>query len=429
MRRFSSNRFSVGLENEQLEAEEQEVAEAGVDGDGAAGAETLETDLIEVNDSASEGTDREDSIDDAVDAVDELSEDVETLEAAQESGGINEYAAAILTRKVNLRLASLGMPELRVPATESFGTYSTRQGATQVAIEGIKESIANIWKAIISAITNSIKWIRDFFTKFFGAQEKLLKRAKALKERAKDTKGTIESGDIEKASLARALAANGEVSLDKVKFFNEEIKGLLSNLKGLSNKLNGIISKLNSLESAQTVGEDVKATVESLFARLNVTDSKEEKSGDSDKEVKIIPDLPGNRFVEFTTSAKNPEENGVRVANGEGKNEVEKLKTLSLNECQSLTEAIEGIATTMVDMRKEFDNVAKVKEDLVKAAKKLSKDAEGDAKDKAKTALKVVKGLNKLLGQAQKDLLAYSINVLKSELDWVELSLKRAKEK
>ena len=50
-------------------------------------------------------------------------------------------------------------------------------GATQIALEGIKEKMKEIWQAIVNAFKKAAKWIRDHINKLFGAQEALQKTA------------------------------------------------------------------------------------------------------------------------------------------------------------------------------------------------------------------------------------------------------------
>ena len=61
-RRYIPGRLSVGLENEEAKDEAVETQDAG-------SANSLETELLEVQESAAEGESREAAVDDAVEAI------------------------------------------------------------------------------------------------------------------------------------------------------------------------------------------------------------------------------------------------------------------------------------------------------------------------------------------------------------------------
>jgi phage-related protein len=74
---------------------------------------------------------------------------------------------------------------------ESFSTKSGRRRYTAEAIDGIKNKIKSIWEAVVNAFKKLVNYVKDFFSKLFDANKKMLSRIIALRVKAKSIKGVV----------------------------------------------------------------------------------------------------------------------------------------------------------------------------------------------------------------------------------------------
>lgn len=482
--------YSVGVESDEVEAEEAAAAEATTD-EGT--AQELDTTLAtqEVDESTSEGEEREESIDEAVEVTEDLTEDLETAEAAQENGGLDKYAAHFLITNTNRRLQAIGMRPIVSPvnAMEAFGSVSTRQGATQLAIESISQKLADIWKAIVNAFKKAARWIRDHFVKVFGGFEKLKKRAEALKERAGKASGKAESNTIENDRVANALAISKNIK-DNANGYNDfftTATKVLETVPEVANKAEKLSEKVGDLDIEDTkthadVSDLAKETIEAMTKDINIngtvpTDAKIE---DSDKfSVKSTSELPGGKIiVKYTPKDGNDSSVGkIKLANASAKAtklEGKSLKTLSTSDAEDLCESVSEIADIGIANRKSFDKIADNKDKLVKSTEKLAKTianyepSDKDDKDDkddttttqtsstpggggegagaqtesyhvslenekkgergdAQVIRRLVVDIEQLIGNFQATFSGYTLNTCKSILDYAELSIKQYK--
>jgi len=203
---FTGGRGGImALENDNTPAESEGVVEDA--------ANSAETALLEVNEETAEGETAEAAVDEAVEAVSSLESYLVALEAANAEGGLSRSGAAVMNIGLEHIYSRLGYEkgETAVVSLENFGQNSSRAGATQIAMEGVKEKIKEIWAAIISHIKKAIEWIKGHFAKIFGAAEKLEKRAKALSEASKGISGQPKEKSFENERLVKALHIDGNI--------------------------------------------------------------------------------------------------------------------------------------------------------------------------------------------------------------------------
>ena len=453
-RRYIPGRLSVGLENEEAKDEAVETQDAG-------GANSLETELLEVQESAAEGESREAAVDDAVEVSEELQEDAEDVKVAAENGGLDQVSAQILARSVNGKLASIGISPVRFPATESFGGVSSRTGATQIALEGIKEKMKEIWQAIVNAFKKAAKWIRDHINKLFGAQEALQKRAKALSEKAGTMTGKAIKADakkIENDRIFNALQINGNFNPEKISEVGDLVNKMLAGITTSNTTIEGIIGEFDnvdddkmdqSVSALETKIEDAKVFPGDLTKAVSTPSVPEYKaSGDAEDNIEYTEsdELVGGKII-CKNKGKKVYQNSIRLnpklkkpKTYEGK----KVDTLQAARCADLAETVEAIADSLVKGRKDLEKIPELKEKLVKAAERLSnmnfdfedepagangqpgKDAatrNADARNNATNLRKSLQAVEKLAGSFPLQFVQYTIGSCKSVLDYVELSL------
>ena len=486
MRFHYGRKFTVATESAAVQQDEEDLA--AKQGDGTAGAETVETELLETQDLITEGEDRAAAIEEAEVVMDELEEDQEVLAEAQESGGMTTREAHILMRKVNNDLARIGIASARFPATESFGRASSRASSTRLAMESISEKLKQIWKAIIDAIKKSIRWVRDVYNKFFGTFEGLVKRAKAIQERADNTTGSLKSEHkkIENDRIFKVLAVNNSFNKNSVQDLLDKATAWLA--KGFSEQnkfIERVVDKLGDIdedtivklenENASAKDGDDRNRSDNSSTILNTTlDLKDDTlkgflpdhsldaknvTGNLHKDFPdsgtvASPELPGNMCLVVTGGADIAKLR-VRLVGYDTKRNIKEgkpINALSTGEVSTLAEAVEQFAEEGVRVSKDGDKLADNKEKLVKQAERLSKldfdfkkykhkvdannkvsshetdedDKEGNkfGRDGSKTIRKAITNLNSFTGDFQVRYTGYAVNVAKTTLDLCELSLK-----
>ena len=483
MRFHHGRKFTVATESAAVQQDEEDLA--AKQGDGTAGAETVETELLETQDLITEGEDRAAAIEEAEVVMDELEEDQEVLAEAQESGGMTTREAHILMRKVNNDLNRVGIASARFPATESFGRASSRASSTRLAMESISEKLKQIWKAIIDAIKKSIRWVRDVYNKFFGTFEGLVKRAKAIQERADNTTGSLKSEHkkIENDRIFKVLAVNNSFDKAKVSDLLDKAREWLG--KGFSEQnkfIERVVDKLGDIDEDAIVklaDPDANTAKDADRGREDKTDyildntlgikadnlkaflpahGLSDNLGSNlakefpDQGTEATPELPGNMCLVVTGGGI--EKLRVRLVGYDTKRNIREgkpINALTTGEVSGLAEAVEGFAEEGVRVRKDGDKLADNKEKLVKQAERLSKldfdfkkykhkvensnvsshetdeddtDNNKAGRDGSKTIRKAITNLNSFTGDFQVRYTGYAVNVAKTTLDLCELSLK-----
>lgn len=440
-RRYFAGQYNVGLESEDVEQEVTKVEAQDK------GAETLETELLEVQDSAAEGEDREEAIGNAEAVAEELEEDLEDVTVAAEAGGLDAVAASILARSVNGKLSSIGMSPVRFPATESFGGTSGRVGATAIAQEAIGEKIADIWKAIVAAIKKAVQWAKDHYNKVFGTYERISKRARALQVRAEGETGVAEAKDFENERVFAALCVNKAVNVDiLIGSFRDD-----RHLTQLANHFESLVSKLKDFDptaenaNISGIASEGASFLESV--RKNGALTEKVPASDKDKYVEGLvtvtsKEMPGNKCMLASYTEADEKTTDIEKAVGirtyrlvpfNAKLDIKgkKLPTLAANKVEELTVAIDAFAQRAIKLRGDNEKIFKALEDMAKVADMLSKevqDAEStDVAKQGRQMARVFTNLNRIMGGSMQAMNTYDVQLAKSCLDYAELSLKQYK--
>lgn len=185
----------------------------------AADADSAESAMLEM-------TEAEAGVDEGLQAVEEVAQTTETLdqvadtmeativdEKGEDTGaGLDETAAQIAEVAVESLYKRLGIQRRKpMPAMESFGATASRQKATRVAIEGIREVASKAWAAIVEFF----KKIKEFFAKLWtfvtNANARNEERAKKLAEKANGLNETAapKEAEIGAGGFAKNLTADG----------------------------------------------------------------------------------------------------------------------------------------------------------------------------------------------------------------------------
>lgn len=433
-----------------LMAMENENFEGGAGGGEELGAapESLETDLIDVNEEAEDAAADEAQTDDATEVAEALESLALSLESAiKEKGGLDAAGAEIAGQYSDFLYARVGMDRKSIVALESFGGTATRQRSTKIAMEDIAEAAKAIWDKIVKAIKDAIAWVKERFVKVFGAAEKLQKRAKALEEKAGATSGNAEEKNFESERLVKALHKSGAVS--NVGADAQTLGKLAGNIFGTVTQWNGKIGEdiLEVLEAPDKVGE---FTFEAFNpTQLGGMQKAGADFGDAGNGMTFVvgEELPGGQAIvaripasasvkgaeavealgrtSVSVSAKNPK------AKAPSKTQV---ATLQPSECEKIAAAVGTLAEEIASYKRVIDKLTATKEKIVAAAGKAQKAAdnssdEDDAgkadRSNNKLLAKLGMAVPKLIDQPATGFAAYGLNTGKAMLDYVELSLKQ----
>lgn len=99
----------------------------------------------------------------------------------EDNGGISTESA----KYVNFILAQAGLSSIVSVSVENFGTNAGRLGATQVSLEGIKETLRAWWDNLLEAFRKMREGLKKWWIKSFSTAASLKSRAVNISERAK----------------------------------------------------------------------------------------------------------------------------------------------------------------------------------------------------------------------------------------------------
>jgi hypothetical protein len=417
-----------------------------------ANAESLESDLAEVNESHAEGESQQADIDEAQGAAEALESLFISLEGIQGAGGLEQGGAMVLSQYASYIYGRLGMEgHQSVPALESFGGSSSRVEAGRIALEDFKEQIQRIWKAIADAIKKAIAWVKNHWNAIFGAAEKLVKRAAALEERARSTNGVKKAENFENDRLAKALSIENAAPTNVVQHAND-LKAIVS----------AVVTK--GAEVAGKVGEEAVAAIDSLDAKklpailkLVAQIQPSEKVGNPDSEglanpgegmelfrskqlfggMAVLSRVPAGESDSIEANVKQISMAGYSVSKFSSKVGKEptnkKLVTLSTSDAGSLAAVVKDIAEEIVAYKKNADALGQTQDKLVKAAEKTANSAGGEESPEKRKELSALQGLanaaNRIITVPGTQITKYALNTGTALLNYVELSLKQYGEK
>lgn len=222
------------------------------------------------------------AIEEALNDIDTLSDIKDTMEDSVEGDGegLDETSAEIAEVAVEAICARLGFqPTHRpIPATESFGRTSTRRVQTQIAIEGLSDTISRAWEAVKGAVGRIADKVKLFLSGLTKNTEIVVKHLRGLKDRVAtlDPKTEKTSEELSNKSVARAFSENKEANFktayDIVSRTNVLIKGTQSVLSDSVDALEGLQKIFLDASNPTKVIEDTRAKVakslEQKFGKL-----------------------------------------------------------------------------------------------------------------------------------------------------------------
>lgn len=417
-----------------LEDEELNPAETGAElGDAP---ESLETDLMEVNEEAGEAEAEQAEVEEAEGAAEALEAIAVSLESIAGNGGLDKNGAIMMQHAVQAQYDRVGLRARPAAALESFGGTSSRVGATTISLEDIRDQIKKIWDAIIANIKKAIEWVKERFLKIFGAAEKLEKRADALQKLAADTTGSAKEKSFDNERLVKALHVGNNVNA------GEAAQHLASTAEVVFK--NAASWNAEAADVMADMLEEDKPNLDFSFKAYdlpNLTDAGN-AFGDAGEGMKYVrsAELPGGQAViGRVNSAPLTGVEGIdkmsRISFSIGKYDPKgkepskaTVNTLSIPDCEKVAKLVGEVAVELKGFRRKQEEISKAKARILKAAEQAGKNAEkaeGDEKKKYTALQKLGAAVPRVIDQPAVGFSAYALNSGKALLDYVELSLKQ----
>ena len=430
MRRIQSRGLCAALEEEQVveAAVAEAVAEAApvvVDPvEQLEGAESLETELLEVQEVVEEGEVQAEQVEEAAEVQEALGEYQEALEQIAAQGGLDRHGARILHIGLEQLCARVGIVATSkpMPSLESFGGTTSRIRATEIAMESVAEVGKKVWESIIAAIKRAGEWLKGFWKFLTDSNVRLKGRAEKIAAAAKSVSGEAKETEIENAGLA-----------------GKTIPGIVAYSKKVVELLPKAVQDQES-EDIPFRAAEVKA------AYAGITLSAAEGEGEGLETLKSVQ-MPGGKAVIVQIPTADGVDGALAFARARttiglfkpalAKPTSEKLPVMAAGE-------VAGVAAAVLEVSKAVDELRAMEKDFDAFVKSLSVGAATFAKqvDLANDAgnAKVVAAKKKL--QAAKDIFSrlttrvsnlpgtvgqYALGTAKAALDYSELSLKAYK--
>ena len=388
------------LENVDMEGDLDASPEVGEVADVQAQVESEMTDVA--ND--------EMAISSADEAGEQLEEVSDVVEASVEDGeGLSEVAAEAVRIAVEAICARVGadpkkMGMYHLYATENFASVSSRKANTQIALEGIKEFLKELWQKIKTAMENLWKKVTAFWDKHLSSLGRVRKALESAKGRISAMGKTMKGdGMIEKAPSGLVSAFAGTESINKatVSKYIDSHKKAADTFKAVVNNVVNFQADMNSgsnnsptkefgSKTAPLIGGTWTVYTAELDDKKVVVTTEHEVLDDTETELQLI------------------------VA---GK---EELKSL-VNDTLVVIKATVKSKDEMAKAKKEFDKF------MTTVLQQINKREETESNKDVRAMMIGVRTANSKLATFSTRLLALDVKLAKSVLQYVSICIKQYK--
>jgi hypothetical protein len=377
----------------------------------------------------------------------------ETAEASKADGGLDRTGAVLLQQAVQTQTDRLGMVGQLVPSQESFGGTGERLQNTEIAVEGIKEVVKDIWDAIVKAIKAAMLKIKEWWNKLNNSLPGIKKRAEELQERAESTEGSIDKDKI---------TVGGDADRIKVKGSADNMVSNLGDLKTLAMAVAKSVSGSNTkaveavakgAENVKLSDADVSAAADQMTMLLNAVVEegnvaksvfKDERYKGEGMVYKASDEFMGGKIV-VCGMAKEPGTgiDGLKKttsslmiqlasATKEDKSVSDKdISKVSKDDVVKACDVVISICDELENFSKNYAKVEKAKDMLITAGNKLVSGLDDDASTEVKKLTKAYQNaLNKaaaLVDQPGVSFVGNAASAMRASLNVCEKSLAQYK--
>ena len=261
--------------------------------------DTVETEVESVNDDLEEIQDQEVEINDNIEAMESMARYYLCAQESLSYGGMSKPMAMMFDSAVRDSVRQMGLRvQGRVtPSMESFGGSGSRLKATQIAMEGVKDFMKDLWKRIMNAIQMIIQKLEEWWVKIFDQAGRLKKRAEKLKARAEATNGTLKDAkDYESGATAADLRTDKAVNEANLPTDFKKIAELIkATNQGFSKNtgatymeaISEFIGDYTSEEKAKKAAKEYYNSVTNYSITCTEKDNFETKRSGFDKEINV----------------------------------------------------------------------------------------------------------------------------------------------
>jgi hypothetical protein len=391
-------------------------------------AESAEADLADINAERGEIDAADDAIGEAEDSVEALEAIRDALIEADKEGGLSRGGANVLRVSLEHIYGRLGLPTEKVtPALESFGGHATRQSSTQIAIESLSETAANIWKKIVEWAKKIWDWIVGWYKKLFDMNTKYKARAEALKQAvATVAKAQKKQEEIENAGLAKSLSfASGPNFEETVTSLDHFVK----QFNGGATKYFGSIKKL--IESVKDGKNPGAQNAEAYSFGLQKEATVEGVEAPDGAAMFASPELPGRVRIVSVWSEANIEHCQFKKIDLPQEGEHAKLPVLDAGAIEKAADLVLEITNAVAASRSGLDEAGAAFKELMAAAESnINGTPDGqegenvDAKTAGHAKLAIARKAQELLKDAATQVNHYLVTTAGHVVGWGELSAK-----
>lgn len=378
------------------------------------------------------------TLEDAADDIETLEDHTEVVEGTLEDGGegMTEDHAKTLEIAVESILRNLNYKpkNKKTFSTENFGSVHTRKKATELALEGFKETIIQLWERVVAFAKDVWEKVIKFYESYFSELGRLKNGIAALEKQVKEAKGSPKEQTLKAAGLTKAfwdfnakdvkpeeiLANHIAVTKAGLEFANgvaplaEEVLNVVK--KGVSGEevevnsemLGGVVDKSNNLLRSIVQGkEQAGPFFNNTIVKFKSESQEITASNGSKKYVKILT----WDAVPFLSDKGAPalDKAGCEKVIGEAK------------ELLSLTEKFKEKQTKI----KAFQSaMVKIGETVISAVNKMS-DSDEKAKKASMTEVRsFIQKSNTTYTRVLSTIPGLNTNVIKASMNYVQASLR-----
>ena len=398
-------------------------------------ADSAETSLLETAEAGAEVTGTLDDIESAQADGDSLGAIAETMEATEETGGLDPVAAEVAEVAVESICNRLGVTR-RKYALESFSSKDKRVAATRYAVEEIKDVLKRIWDAIVAAFGKVKEFLKNFFKALIDSNEKLAQRADALVNKATNAKGAPKEKEIAAGGFGKALATGGTFKKATV------IEALAGMPAWLTSTMTSTTQKPSFADKLKDMIADQK-----VFDGYQLPAFKESgyKASGSEGGMATFTgrELVGGRAFRVQRNDKALKGAEAFAAIGNWKIELatlkdakafegDKVEALSADEIVKVATAARELSRGVIAVRKTQDaldnEIGALQGDARTAASAAPKEDEASARERAQLLARALSAAIQYNIRELTTATKYSTDVVKSGLDYAERSLSNIKE-
>lgn len=418
------------------------------------GAETAETEFLEAAKTEGEVAALEEQIEEGLDANSALDQLAQTVERANENGGLDPVAADLLNQALEHLYDRVGIPTRanggvqHVPSLESFGGTSSRIDAGQIALEDIKENMRRIGSAVAKTLRVLIEKVRAYITQLLDATERNKARIEKTRAAVENYAPTNNVTTVENARVASQLSVGTSVPTNLAQALSEVEKlgnyifnSNLAMTTELGKKYLALLKLAPNLEFdvlMTRVGELAPDMIK--LAPENQSPLVQDVTIADGLTTGYSPVLLGNkRFVSVFPEMGDPQafirniaKTRLSIETVEGGAPAE-LKVLNSQQMKQVLDVVGKITESVLSYRGKQQQIDSLKMQLAAATQgldaALQKTTDGTQSMLYQALASSVTAAATLLDAGPREFTKYAGQTVKAALDLIELSMKAGREK